>query len=202
MSASGQLASRKDIPHQNTNVEKVAKGINIGNIQTAASAVPGLIGSLHNSWTNYDSVNDIEAQYKPISANTAGIGWTKMMKAKDGKLPKYAGGALGNVAGATASGAAMGSVAGPWGAVAGGAIGLIGSGLGELFSSRKQKENERIAALRINARNNAERNGAISTGLQLADVEKYGNQYDQSLWGHANGKLPKFDIGKVSTSFG
>lgn len=202
MSAAGQLASRKDIPYQSTETKKIAKGINVGNIQTAASAAPGLIGSLHNSWTNYDSVNDIEAQYKPTSATTAGIGWTRMLKAKDGKLPGYKGGALGNVAGATASGAAMGSVAGPWGAVVGGAVGLIGSGLGEIFSANKQEENERKAALYMNARNNAERNGAIGTALQLNDAEEYGDQYSQSLFGHANGKLPKFDIGKVSTSFG
>lgn len=202
MSAAGQLASRKDIPYQSTETKKIAKGVNVGNIQTAASAAPGLIGSLHNSWTNYDSVNDIEAQYKPTSATTAGIGWTRMLKAKDGKLPGYKSGALGNVAGATASGAAMGSVAGPWGAVVGGAVGLIGSGLGEIFSANKQEENERKAALYMNARNNAERNGAIGTALQLNDAEEYGDQYSQSLFGHANGKLPKFDIGKVSTSFG
>lgn len=202
MSAAGQLASRKDIPYQSTETKNIAKGINVGNIQTAASAAPGLIGSLHNSWTNYDSVNDIEAQYKPTSATTAGIGWTRMLKAKDGKLPGYKGGALGNVAGATASGAAMGSVAGPWGAVVGGAVGLIGSGLGEIFSSGKQRENERIASLYMNARNNAERNAAIGTALQLNSAEEYGDQYSQSLFGHANGKLPKFDIGKVSTSFG
>lgn len=202
MSAAGQLASRKDIPYQSTETKKIAKGINVGNIQTAASAAPGLIGSLHNSWTNYDSVNDIEAQYKPTSATTAGIGWTRMLKAKDGKLPGYKGGALGNVAGATASGAAMGSVAGPWGAVVGGAVGLIGSGLGEIFSANKQEENERKAALYMNARNNAERKWAIGTALQLNDAEENGDQYSQSLFGHANGKLPKFDIGKVSTSFG
>lgn len=202
MSAAGQLASRKDIPYQSTETKNIAKGINVGNIQTAASAAPGLIGSLHNSWTNYDSVNDIEAQYKPTSATTAGIGWTKMVKAKDGKLPGYKGGALGNIAGATASGAAMGSVAGPWGAVVGGAVGLIGSGIGEIFSEDTQRENERIARQNIILRNNNERSGAISTSMQLNNAIKYGDQYSQPLFGHANGKLPKFDIGKVSTSFG
>lgn len=125
------------------------------------------------------------------------MGWTKMMMAKDGKLPKYAGGALGNVLGATASGATVGSALGPVGAIAGGAAGLFGSILGEASSVNKQRENKRIAEANIAMGNNARQNEAIGKGMQLYTAQRYGDQYDQSLFGHANGKLPKYNNGNL-----
>lgn len=50
-----------DIDNLKTPGGEIAKGIKIGNIQTAIAAIHGLIGSMHNSWNNYDSVEDIEA---------------------------------------------------------------------------------------------------------------------------------------------
>lgn len=161
------------------------------NYQTAFSAAPGLIGSLYNSWTNYDTKEDLESQYTNVPASVAGVGYTRrILNLKDGKLPGYKSGSVGNVAGATASGAAMGSVAGPWGAAIGGAVGLIGSTIGEIFSSDKQAENERAAMNATNAYNLDQRGIALGKARSIYNAKKYGDPMAQSLYGtYASGKI-------------
>lgn len=139
-----------------------AKQLKIGNIQTAASALPGFIGNMVGSWTNYESKDEILAKYHPMQASIGGIGFNKLTKNKNGKLPGYS---FGNVAGATASGASMGSVAGPWGAVIGGAVGLVGSTIGEIISGDKQRRHEEEVAEWVKGYNNGERGGAISKAM-------------------------------------
>lgn len=179
----------------------ISDKINNANIQTAASALPGFIGNMIGSWTNYESKDEILAKYHPMQASVGGIGFNKLTKNKNGKLPGYS---FGNVAGATASGASMGSVAGPWGAVIGGAVGLVGSTIGEIISGDKQRRHEEEVAEWVKGYNNGERGGAISRGMQLYNQKTHGDQYSQSLIPHANGKLPGFEnglesaIGKVS----
>lgn len=186
---------------KNPNLEApIKKQLKIGNMQTAAAALPGLVGSMYGAFTDYSSKNEYLAQYRPIQANIAGIGYQKMTNAKNGKLPGCASGAVGNIAGATASGAAMGSVAGPWGAAIGGAVGLVGSTIGEIFSASKDRENKEAAARYIRNVNSSNEGGALSLAMQIANAKQYGNQYDQSLWGHANGKIPGFENGLASAT--
>lgn len=168
--------------------------------QTSFAALPGLVGSMYGAFTDYNSKDEYIAQYRPVPANIAGVGYQKMTNAKNGKLPGCASGAVGNIAGATASGAAMGSVAGPWGAAIGGAVGLVGSTIGEIFSAGKDKENKEIAARYMRNVNSSNEGGALSLAMQIANSKKYGNQYDQSLWGHADGKIPGFENGLASAT--
>lgn len=178
---------------KNPNLEatsKISKKLDIANIQTAASAAPGLIGSIANSWTNYDDVDEIIAQAKPMQMSKNGIGYQgRYFTAKDGKLPGYRSGTVGNIAGATASGASMGSVAGPWGAVIGGAVGLVGSTLGEIFSSGQQERNERNAKNWVHAQNMGAMDDAYTKYLQLDYAKNYGDTRSQMLYGHQDGKL-------------
>lgn len=176
---------------------KVSKQLKVGNIQTAASALPGFVGNMVGSWTNYESKDEILAKYHPMQASIGGIGFNKLTKNKNGKLPGYS---FGNVAGATASGASMGSVAGPWGAVVGGAVGLIGSTIGEIISGDKQRKHEQEVAEWVKGYNNGERGGAISKAMQLYNQKTYGDQYTQSLIPHANGKIPGFENGLASAT--
>lgn len=178
-----------NIPKQDTST-KISNKLTTSNIQTAASALPGFIGNVAGSWTNYESKDEILAKYHPVQANVAGIGFTKLSNNKNGKLPGFVGGSIGNVAGATASGASIGSVAGPWGAVIGGAVGLVGSTIGEIISGNKQRERERQVFNWVNRYNNGQRDYALSTAMQLNDQEEHGDQYSQSIFKHANGKLP------------
>lgn len=168
--------------------------------QTAFAALPGLVGSMYGAFTDYNSKDEYIAQYRPVPANIAGVGYQKMTNAKNGKLPGCASGAVGNIAGATASGAAMGSVAGPWGAAIGGAVGLVGSTIGEIFSSGKDKENKENAARYMRNVNSSNEGGALSLAMQIANAKKYGNQGDQFLWNHANGKIPRFQNGLASAT--
>ena len=183
---------------KNPNLEApVKKQLKISNMQTAASALPGFVGNMVGSWTNYESKDEILAKYHPMQASIGGIGFNKLTKNKNGKLPGYS---FGNVAGATASGASMGSVAGPWGAVVGGAVGLIGSTIGEIISGDKQRKHEQEVAEWVKEYNNGERGGAISKAMQLYNQKTYGDQYTQSLIPHANGKIPGFENGLASAT--
>ena len=175
----------------------------VGNWQNAAMATPGLVGSIANSWTNYDSEDEILAQYHPQQRQVAGIQYDSLIKVKDGKLPGFAGGSLGNVAGAAGAGATIGSVAGPLGAVIGGLAGGVASGIGEIFSADKQARRERNIRNYVTERNAAERSGALGQAMQIFNAKQYGDQGSQLLYGiYKDGKLPGYDMGKVATAFG
>ena len=179
------------------NLEKPVKTVDVGN------AVGGAFGTLQNivgSFSNYQSTDEIMAEYKPTQANTAGIGWTKLVHAKDGKLPGYVGGAVGNILGATGAGAAAGSIVPGIGTAIGAGVGFLGSTIGSIFSSNKQKENERKAANYVQRYNNFSMEGAISTARQIEDERRYGNQFTQPLFNHKDGKVPGFVNGLASAT--
>lgn len=77
-----------------------------------------------------------------------------------------------NVGKSTLSGAAAGmQIAGPWGALVGGAIGGISAGLGSLFGRRKAKKEARdLNNRRISANAQAEQSNAINNNLNTANL--------------------------------
>lgn len=165
-------------------------------IGAGASGLQNIVASFNG----HQSTDEIMSEYKNVQANTAGIGWNKLVHAKDGKLPKYANGGISNILGATGGGAAAGSVFGPPGAFIGGALGFVGSTIGSIISEGKQKKNERIVERHVNDLNNASMNGAITQAMQIDNNNRYGDMLGQSLFNHsyANGKLPKYHEGLVS----
>ena len=187
----------KDLINKLTPSNNIIKTVDVG------SAVSGGFGALQNiigSFSNYQSPDEIMAEYKHTQANTAGISWDKMVHAKDGKLPGYVGGAVGNILGATGAGAAAGSIVPGIGTAIGAGVGFLGSAIGSIFSSNKQKENERKAANYVQRYNNFSMEGAISTAQQLEDEKRYGNQSTQPLFNHKNGKVPRFVNGLASAT--
>ena len=44
-------------------------------MQTAAAALPGLVGSIYGAFTDYDSKDEHLAKYRPTQASIAGIGY-------------------------------------------------------------------------------------------------------------------------------
>ena len=90
---------------------------------------------------------------------------------------------LSNTMGSTASGAQAGaSIAGPWGAVVGGAAGLV-TGLFGLGSSKRKLQKRLHDARQLTSRTNTfNRSGAMSTGLQNQYYQDYGNTQDDVLY--------------------
>ena len=185
---------------KNPNLEpKVDKQLKTGNMQNAISGIPGL-AAIYDSFKDYQTEDELLAEFRPTSVINGGIQHQKLVRAKNGKLPGYS---LGNVATATASGAMAGSAFGGVGAIVGGAAGLLGSIGGEIFSSAKQKENELKTLNKVGNINKSSEGEALTTSWRIANSMYYGNQYDQPLrGGFACGKLPKYDLGKVATVFG
>ncbi len=90
---------------------------------------------------------------------------------------------LSNTMGSTVSGAQAGaSIAGPLGAVVGGAAGLV-TGLFGLGSSKRKLQKRLHDARQLTSRTNTfNRSGAMSTGLQNEYYQDYGNTQDDVLY--------------------
>ena len=90
---------------------------------------------------------------------------------------------LSNTMGSTMSGAQAGaSVAGPWGAVVGGGVGLV-SGLFGWGSSKRKLQKRMNDARQLTSRTNTfNRSGAMSTGLSNQYYQNYGNTQDDVLY--------------------
>lgn len=172
-----------------TNTTK--SGVNMQQVQGGLSAVPEFGQHMYDSWTNYDSQEDLRARYKDTSAYAGGIGYNVLTHTGEEREDNT----FGNILGSTASGASVGSMFGPWGAVIGGAVGLIGSGLGSIFSSGKQKQAERLMAYKINNINNDRTGNALTQSMRLNYGKEHGDSSQQYLYGAKDGKLPKFDDG-------
>lgn len=74
-------------------------------------------------------------------------------------------------------------------------------GITSIFGRGKAKREAENAAKYANIQQLAARDNAYAQYLKLDNAKKYGNMEDQALYA-ANGKLPKYDIGKVATAFG
>lgn len=188
------LPGGKPLPTSSSRSSSAASGGgNALAIQGGLSAVPEFGQHMYDSWTNYDSQEDLRARYKDTSAYAGGIGYNVLTHTGEEREDNT----FGNILGSTASGASVGSMFGPWGAVIGGAVGLIGSGLGSIFSSGKQKQAERLMAYKINNINNDRTGNALTQSMRLNYGKEHGDSSQQYLYGAKDGRLPKHTDGKT-----
>ena len=113
-----------------------------------------------------------------------GINYTRQNNIDYGKYESQVNSSgLSNTMGSTVSGAQAGaSIAGPWGAVIGGAAGLV-TGLFGWGSSKRKLQKRLHDAKQLTSRTNTfNRSGAMSTGLQNEYYQDYGNTQDDVLY--------------------
>ena len=113
-----------------------------------------------------------------------GIDYTRQNSIDSGKYESQVNSSgLSNTMGSTVSGAQAGaSIAGPWGAVVGGAAGLV-TGLFGWGSSKRKLQKRLHDAKQLTSRTNTfNRSGAMSTGLQNQYYQDYGNTQDDVLY--------------------
>ena len=113
-----------------------------------------------------------------------GIDYTRQNSIDSGKYESQVNSSgLSNTMGSTVSGAQAGaSIAGPWGAVVGGAAGLV-TGLFGWGSSKRKLQKRLHDARQLTSRTNTfNRSGAMSTGLQNEYYQDYGNTQDDVLY--------------------
>ena len=113
-----------------------------------------------------------------------GIGYAKQNNIDSSKYESEVNSSgLGNTMNSTVSGASAGAtVAGPWGAVVGGAVGLVSGLLGWGSSKRKLQKRLHDARQLTSRTNTFNRSGAMSTGLQNNYYQNYGNTQDDVLY--------------------
>ena len=124
------------------------------------------------------------AEYGTSEGSVMGINYTRQNSIDSGKYESEVNSSgLGNTMSSTVSGASAGaSIAGPWGAVAGGAIGLV-SGLVGWGSSKRKLQKRLHDVKQLTSRTNTfNRSGAMSTGLQNEYYQDYGNTQDDVLY--------------------
>lgn len=113
-----------------------------------------------------------------------GINYTRQNSIDSGKYESEVNSSgLSNTMGSTVSGAQAGaSIAGPWGAVVGGAAGLVTGLFGWGSSKRKLRKRLHDAKQLTSRTNTFNRSGAMSTGLQNEYYQDYGNTQDDVLY--------------------
>ena len=158
--------------------------------QLASAGISGLQGATSIA-TNFMKQNasvpsgdQMIADAGTSEGSVMGMNYTRQNAIDSGKYESQVNSSgLSNTMGSTASGAQAGaSIAGPWGAVVGGAAGLVTGLFG--FGSSKRKLQKRLhdANQLISRTNTFNRSGAMSTGLQNQYYQDYGNTQDDVLY--------------------
>ena len=158
--------------------------------QLASAGISGLQGATSIA-TNFMKQNasvpsgdQMIADAGTSEGSVMGINYTRQNTIDSGQYESQVNSSgLSNTMGSTASGAQAGaSIAGPWGAVVGGAAGLVTGLFG--FGSSKRKLQKRLhdANQLISRTNTFNRSGAMSTGLQNQYYQDYGNTQDDVLY--------------------
>ena len=158
--------------------------------QLASAGISGLQGATSIA-TNFMKQNSsvptgdqMMAEYGTSEGSVMGINYTRQNSIDSGKYESEVNSSgLGNTMSSTVSGASAGaSIAGPWGAVAGGAVGLV-SGLVGWGSSKRKLQKRLHDVKQLTSRTNTfNRSGAMSTGLQNEYYQDYGNTQDDVLY--------------------
>ena len=158
--------------------------------QLASAGISGLQGAISIA-TNFMKQNasvpsgdQMIADAGTSDGSVMGINYTKQNSIDSGKYESQVNSSgLSNTMGSTVSGAQAGaSIAGPWGAVIGGAAGLV-SGLVGWGSSKRKLQKRLHDAKQLTSRTNTfNRSGAMSTGLQNEYYQDYGNTQDDVLY--------------------
>ena len=158
--------------------------------QLASASISGLQGATSiatnfmNQTKSVPTGDQMMAESGTSEGSVMGINYTRQNSIDSGKYESEVNSSgLGNTMSSTVSGASTGaSIAGPWGAVAGGAIGLVSGLLG--WGSSKRKLQKRLHDVKqLTSRTNTfNRSGAMSTGLQNEYYQDYGNTQDDVLY--------------------
>ena len=158
--------------------------------QLASAGISGLQGATSiasnfmNQTKSVPTGDQMMAESGTSEGSVMGINYTRQNSIDSGKYESEVNSSgIGNTMSSTVSGASAGaSIAGPWGAVAGGAIGLV-SGLVGWGSSKKKLQKRLHDAKQLTSRTNTfNRSGAMSTGLQNEYYQDYGNTQDDVLY--------------------
>ena len=158
--------------------------------QLASAGISGLQGATSiasnfmNQTKSVPTDDQMMAESGTSEGSVMGINYTRQNSIDSGKYESEVNSSgLGNTMSSTVSGASAGaSIAGPWGAVAGGAVGLV-SGLFGWGSSKKILQKRLHDAKQLTSRTNTfNRSGAMSTGLQNEYYQDYGNTQDDVLY--------------------
>ena len=158
--------------------------------QLASAGISGLQGATSiasnfmNQTKSVPTGDQMMAESGTSEGSVMGINYTRQNSIDSGKYESEVNSSgLGNTMSSTVSGASAGaSIAGPWGAVAGGAVGLV-SGLLGWGSSKKKLQKRLHDAKQLTSRTNTfNRSGAMSTGLQNEYYQDYGNTQDDVLY--------------------
>ena len=158
--------------------------------QLASAGISGLQGATSiasnfmNQTKSVPTGDQMMAESGTSEGSVMGINYTRQNSIDSGKYESEVNSSgLGNTMSSTVSGASAGaSIAGPWGAVAGGAVGLVSGLLG--WGSSKRKLQKRLHDVKqLTSRTNTfNRSGAMSTGLQNEYYQDYGNTQDDVLY--------------------
>ena len=158
--------------------------------QLASAGISGLQGATSiasnfmNQTKSVPTGDQMMAESGTSEGSVMGINYTRQNSIDSGKYESEVNSSgLGNTMSSTVSGASAGaSIAGPWGAVAGGAVGLV-SGLFGWGSSKRKLQKRLHDAKQLTSRTNTfNRSGAMSTGLQNEYYQNYGNTQDDVLY--------------------
>ena len=158
--------------------------------QLASAGISGLQGATSiasnfmNQTKSVPTGDQMMAESGTSEGSVMGINYTRQNSIDSGKYESEVNSSgLGNTMSSTVSGASAGaSIAGPWGAVAGGAVGLV-SGLVGWGSSKRKLQKRLHDAKQLTSRTNTfNRSGAMSTGLQNEYYQNYGNTQDDVLY--------------------
>lgn len=180
-------------PQAESSLKDAAGGI----IQNAI----GTIGTMVDIAGDYKTKDQFIQDAGVSTDSVGGISYRKINNIyKNGKMPKYAqgfaGGALKGAGSTAALGATVGSVIPGFGTVAGGIVGaalggITGGILGSSAADEEERQKEAARKFRLNF-NNFEFDNAFTKNLKLNEAEK----------GYKCGKMPKYNNGKVDSSFG
>ena len=158
--------------------------------QLASAGISGLQGATSiasnfmNQTKSVPTGDQMMAESGTSEGSVMGINYTRQNSIDSGKYESEVNSSgLGNTMSSTVSGASAGaSIAGPWGAVAGGAVGLVSGLLGWGSSKRKLQKRLHDAKQLTSRTNTFNRSGAMSTGLQNEYYQDYGNTQDDVLY--------------------
>ena len=158
--------------------------------QLASAGISGLQGATSiasnfmNQTKSVPTGDQMMAESGTSEGSVMGINYTRQNSIDSGKYESEVNSSgLGNTMSSTVSGASAGaSIAGPWGAVVGGAAGLV-TGLFGWGSSKRKLQKRLHDVKQLTSRTNTfNRSGAMSTGLQNEYYQDYGNTQDDVLY--------------------
>lgn len=167
---------------------------------TIGSGIQGAM-SIYNNYNmqrqSVKGVGDLMANAGTSNNSVMGIGYTQQNDIDGAQAMKEVNSTgLSGTLNSTASGAMAGaSIAGPWGAVAGGAIGLVSGLFGWGSSKRKQRERIWNAQQLASRTNQMNRSVAATEGLQQQYYQNNGNTTYGLLYANRGKDLkrPKYE---------